>query len=113
VKSKSTENRLYEIEDQGMGDIGPAQERFDVLPGVAYGPDDADVWTVPVRATVPPPQPMPVPEPGPGPDPLPHPDPSPNPDPVPNPEPLPNPDPTPRPGPDPTPLPSAAEQDVS
>lgn len=66
-----------------MGDIGPAQQRYDVLPGEPFTAEDADAWTVPPRLTVP----------------------SPEPGPMPRPEPTPNPEPTPHPGPDPSPLP--------
>jgi hypothetical protein len=63
-----------------MGDIGPTQQRYDVLPGGSFGIEDADAWTVPPQATVPmPPEPGPAPTPEPGP--------YPGPEPVPNPEP--------------------------
>jgi hypothetical protein len=61
-----------------MGDIGPARQRYDVLPGESFGIADADAWTVPPGATVPaPPEPTPTPDPGPypSPDPVPHPEP--------------------------------------
>jgi len=63
-----------------MGDIGPTRQRYDVLPGESFGLENADVWTVPPRATVPVPPdpgPTPTPEPGPfpGPEPVPHPEP--------------------------------------
>ena len=56
-----------------MGDIGPEQRRFEVLP--------ADARVRPHRATVPEPEPIPVP----GPEPTPDPGPTPVPEPVPQP----------------------------
>jgi hypothetical protein len=50
-----------------MGDIGPIQQRYEVLPGVS--------------ATVPSPEPMPVPQPEPVPEPSPVPAPEPTPQP--------------------------------
>jgi hypothetical protein len=32
-----------------MGDIGPSQQHYDVLPGPAYGIEDADRWTAPAQ----------------------------------------------------------------
>jgi hypothetical protein len=56
-----------------MGDIGPIQQQYEVLPGEQFGIDDAADWTVPA----PEPGPIPAPEPGPfpAPEPLPHPEP--------------------------------------
>ncbi|HEV7192064.1 MAG TPA: hypothetical protein VGN35_02580 [Jatrophihabitantaceae bacterium] len=54
-----------------MGDIGPEQRRYDVLPTRETGP----------RARIPEPQPIPVP----APEPVPEPDPVPSPDPLPQP----------------------------
>jgi hypothetical protein len=65
-----------------MGDIGPQQQHFEVLPIPAYGIEDADRWTVP--------PPLPVPDPMPLPEPTPIPDPGPTPDPGPDPAPLPS-----------------------
>ena len=65
-----------------MGDIGPQQQHYEVLPGASYGIEDADRWTVP--------PPMPVPDPMPMPEPSPIPDPGPTPDPGPDPAPLPS-----------------------
>jgi hypothetical protein len=59
-----------------MGNIGPSQKRFDVLPVPALGLENADRWTVPARITVPSPGPMPVPHPEPTPTPDPGPVPS-------------------------------------
>ena len=92
-----------------MGDIGPAQQRLDVLPGEPFGVADADAWTtetIPARLTVPPP-PSPIPPPQPGP--VPGPPPPPGPGPGPGPEPVPNPEPPPGPGPDPAPVPSGQQ----
>ena len=61
-----------------MGDIGPVQGRYEVLPGESFGIDDADAWTVPAELTVPSPEPTPTPDPGPSPGP----EPGPNPDPT-------------------------------
>jgi hypothetical protein len=66
-----------------MGNIGPARQRYEVLPVPAFGPAEADTWTVPARMTVPSPEPMPVPHPEPTPEPVPGPGPSPQPDPPP------------------------------
>ncbi|MDT4916344.1 MAG: hypothetical protein QOI15_2848 [Pseudonocardiales bacterium] len=67
-----------------MGDIGPTQQQYEVLPGASFGIDDADAWTVAPRATMPePPSPVPTPYPNPEPDPGPYP----APDPLPHPEP--------------------------
>jgi hypothetical protein len=73
-----------------VGDIGPQQQHYEVLPVPAFTAEDADRWTVP------PPLPMPEPMPTPRPEPIPAPEPSP----------IPDPGPTPDPGPDPAPLPS-------
>ena len=70
-----------------MGDIGPSQQHFDVLPVPALDLGNADEWTVPARGTVPRPDPMPVPHPEPVPEPIP--DPGPQPDPTPDPAPIP------------------------
>jgi hypothetical protein len=54
-----------------MGDIGPSQGHYEVLPGARFGIEEADRWTVP---PTPNPEPIPKPEPGgpePGPDPAP------------------------------------------
>ncbi|MCW2594752.1 MAG: hypothetical protein QOH52_468 [Pseudonocardiales bacterium] len=64
-----------------MGNIGPSRQRFEVLPGPAFGIDEADFWTARPRMTVPAPEPMPVPQP----EPTPEPSPVPTPDPVPGP----------------------------
>jgi hypothetical protein len=64
-----------------MGDIGPARQRYEVLPVPAFGLEHADMWTVPPRMTVPSPEPMPVPHPEPTPEPVPGPGPVPAPDP--------------------------------
>jgi hypothetical protein len=82
-----------------MGNIGPARQRFDVLPIPEFGIDDADRWSLAPRPprptmTVPSPQPMPAPHPQPMPEPVPMPDPAPLPDPGPGPSPT---DPTPGP----------------
>ena len=55
-----------------MGDIGPVQQQYDVLPGESFGVDNADAWTVPS----PDPAPTPDPGPSPGPEPIPSPDPT-------------------------------------
>jgi hypothetical protein len=69
-------------DDRGsdMGDIGPVRERYEVLPGHAFGIEDADDWTAPARLTMPTPSPDPGPIPDPGPTPGPEPLPSPGPD---------------------------------
>lgn len=79
-----------------MGNIGPAQQRYDVLPVPAFGVEDADFWTAESRMTVPAPEPMPVPTP----EPIPEPSPIPGPSPVPVPDPTPGPplDDVPHPG---------------
>ena len=66
-----------------MGDIGPAQQRYDVLPTEPLTVEDADALTVPARSTVPSPEPGPMPRPEPTPDPEPRPDPGPDPTPLP------------------------------
>jgi outer membrane biosynthesis protein TonB len=82
-----------------VGDIGPQQQHYDVLPVPAYGLEDADAWIH--TMTVPPP---PMPEPMPPPEPMPAPIPGPEPSPIPEPGP------TPGPAPDPAPLPTGPRE---
>ena len=48
-----------------MGDIGPARQRFDVLPAARLRGRRRRLWTAPARMTVPSPEPMPAPHPEP------------------------------------------------
>ena len=80
-----------------MGNIGPARQRYDVLPVGDFGLEDAPRLVPARRAaamTVPSPEPMPAPHPQPTPEPVPNPEPSPVPGPDPGPTPT---DPTPGP----------------
>ena len=67
-----------------MGDIGPARQRYDVLPVPPLRVPEE--FLLPAD-TVPSPQPMPVPHPEPVPEPIP--DPGSQPDPAPDPAPIP------------------------